>query len=141
MDNILITFLFAIIFASFDYIFYNISEKRRWIKTYRILQTIIQCVIVLIAWFCFNPLIAIGFFILWWSWACDWMFYLYAYIFNFYKERDYLSKEYFNYITWAWWTWWGLLVHKGNQTYTFKRWELVTQTVIGVVVTALLFII
>lgn len=143
MDNFIITILFALYFAAFDYIFYNMAAVQGWvneklINPYRILQTSVQVISIGIAYFFFNWIVALGFIILWWSWVCDWIFYLYTWVCNFFEDRKYLSLDYFNKITWSWWTWYGLIIHKGNREYKFKFCELVIQSVIGILIVLLL---
>lgn len=143
MDNLLLIGAFTLIFSLFDYFGYNISARKGWVNEklvnpYRTSQTIVQILLIISAWYFFGWLVALGFTLLWWSWVCDWFFYFIGEILGIYGRGHLKNEPMSNIVSWSWWTWWGLLFHKGNKEYKFKSWELIVQSIIGIIITILL---
>lgn len=127
-----------LLFTIFDHYGYNVSVINGWvnekfINPYRIAQGTFQIIITLLLYFFFTPLDALLFNLLWWFWICDWLYHVLC-LFNFYDERKYLTKQYFNNILWAWWTPYGLIkwALTGKQK-TVIQWQvLLIQSLIGI---------
>jgi len=138
LDNLLYIAIFAVGFSLFDYFAYNEFAKRGLTNglfaPYRIVQGIVQVILIAIAWYFCGIIVAIGFTIIWWTWGCDWIFHLFCFG-DFYDDKQYVSKgnvghyasteereRYYNFerhdwecvlywksISWAWWSPYGLL--------------------------------
>ena len=149
MELLYIT-LFTVIFSTFDYFMYNEFNKRGLtdgiFAPYRIFQTSFQVILIGIAWYFFGWKVAVGFTILWWTWACDFIFHLFCYT-NLYNDKYVVTKgdpraiKYWNEsITWAWWTPYGLvdLAINGMPFHQFRviKWQVLAfQSFIGILLT------
>ena len=132
-------------FALFDFFGYNISVKKNWVdenflNPYRIIQTIIQIFIFVLLLGFVSPITAIAFMILWFTFNCDWIYYLYCipfgWIFGITSEW---KQPFKNVIRWGWWTAYGLvdlwIRGKENGQYRVIKWPiLVTQSLFGIII-------
>jgi hypothetical protein len=127
----------AVLFALFDYFGFNISLKRKWAdfshrNKYRTAQLVFHIFLTLFllvvnGW---KPALIMN--IIWWTWGCDFMFYMFCEIFNFGKDRGNFRKEVLsNSVQWAWWTPYGLLFSKKGDTLKFII--LLVQSVSGII--------
>ncbi len=139
--DVLFTILFTmsgvILFSLFDYFGFNISLKKGWAefnndRGYRVVQGILQAVLTAVLIYFSGWRAAIGFNIIWWTWGCDFLFYLYCEIFNFGNDRGNFRKEVLSgSVQWAWWTPYGLMFTKKGDV--IKHKILVIQGVTGAV--------
>ncbi len=129
-------------FALFDFFGYNFfTIKLNLEEDYRVAQVVIQI------WICLylliltnNPIIVVIFIILWFTFICDWIYYLYCipfgWIFGITKEW---KQPFKNVIRWGWWTPYGLfdlwIRGKENGQFRIIKWPiLVTQSLIGILI-------
>ena len=145
----MILFLAVFGFSLFDYFGYNLSERGSWLKVYRVLQVIVQIGIVYLLMS--NELIldAILFVLLWWTWVCDWLYYV----------IDALSQRVFGKsfeggqslqnvisdkmeVSWAWWTILGLfkMIKTGKKEILYND-ELIVQAGLGIIIMVILKLI
>lgn len=140
----IIALIAAFVFALFDYFGYSISVKKGWvdynlINPYRIVQTIVQGIINLILFIYFGWFYVIGFTLLWWTWNCDLLFYLIYDTLGIFGPRTAFKTEVLgNLVSWAWWTPLGLLFYK--KTDVIKWPALLSQALIGLIITFLIFL-
>lgn len=126
-------------FALFDFWGYNLSVKKKWvneelINPYRIVQTAVQTVIIVLLLIFFDWKTSAVFIILWWTWYADWIYYALCVPFYFYCEKDEWKTPFRNEVTWAWWTPLGLIMGKGTIDW---QW-LFLQTLLGIGISILL---
>lgn len=125
----------ALLFSLFDYFGFNISLKRGWAefnndRGYRVVQAVMQGLITLILLIVSGWKAALGFNMIWWTWGCDFIFYLYCEIFNYGKDRGNFRKEVISGgVQWAWWTPYGLLFTKKGDVVGYRA--LAVQALIG----------
>lgn len=126
---------FVVIFSLFDYFGFNISLRKRWadytlINKYRIAQFIFQILLSLLLLYLSGWQSVAAFTIIWWTWGCDFIFYLLCEIFNYGNDRGNFRKEVIgNNVQWAWWTPYGLLFTKKGDVIKLKI--LIVQSVAG----------
>ncbi|MCU0373250.1 MAG: hypothetical protein MUE56_08420, partial [Ignavibacteria bacterium] len=126
----------AVLFALFDYFGFNIGLKRGWAdfslkNKYRTYQAAFQILLTAFLFFVFGWLSALVFLLLWWTWVCDLLFYLFCEIFNYGNDRGNFRKEVLsNSVQWAWWTPYGLLFTKKGNTIPYKI--LIIQSAAGI---------
>ena len=143
--GIVYTVIGAVLFSLFDYFGFNISLKRGWAefnndRGYRMVQGAVQAVITLILLLVSGWKAALGFNIIWWTWGCDFLFYLYCEIFNYGKDRGNFRKEVLGgAVQWAWWTPYGLLFTKRGDVINHRK--LVWQAVLGMLGAVIILIV
>jgi|FrelakmetLWP11LW_1041352.scaffolds.fasta_scaffold06113_2 hypothetical protein len=135
----------AVIFALFDYFGFNISLKRKWAdythrNKYRTAQLLFHILLTLLLFVFTGWQTALIMNIIWWTWGCDFVFYLFCEIFNIGNDRGNFRKEVLsNSVQWAWWTPYGLLfTGKGK---TIKFIILLTQFIFGILISIFISII
>jgi len=143
--NLVFTISAAVVFALFDYFGFNISLKKGWadfsnFNKYRVVQGLFQLLLTALLFFLSGWRTASAFNIIWWTWGCDFMFYLYCEIFNYGKDRGNFRKEVMsNSVKWAWWTPYGIMFTKKGDVIKFKI--LVLQAVLGTLAAGLVLIV
>jgi len=124
-----------VIFSLFDYFGFNFSLKRKWadyklINKYRIAQSIFQVILSVLLYLISDWQSVAAFTLIWWTWGCDFLFYLFCEVFNFGKDRGNFRKEVMgNNVQWAWWTPYGLMFTKKGDT--IGIYTLVIQSIAG----------
>lgn len=104
MEKFLAVYFCVIAFAMFDYVGYNILPLIVW----RIIQFLLQALIVWDLWMFFNFYAAGAFMLIWWGWICDFIYYWFYDHLKLYggthagEAYKYDVKE--GRVTWAWWT-------------------------------------
>jgi len=127
----------VIVFSLFDYFGFNVSLKRKWadyslFNKYRVAQVLFQILLSTLLYYLSGWQSVIVFNFIWWTWGCDFLFYLFCEIFNYGKDRGNFKKEvYGNNVQWAWWTPYGLLFTKKGDVVKLKI--LIIQALTGVV--------
>lgn len=127
----------AILFALFDYFGFNISLKKNWadyslFNKYRVVQGLVQIVLSLLLLILSGWKSVIVFNLIWWTWGCDYLFYLFCEIFNYGNDRGNFRKEVLgNNVQWAWWTPYGFLFTKRGDV--IKSKILMVQSIIGLI--------
>lgn len=147
MTDIIAILIATFGFSLFDWIGYNVSRLNGWvgekfINPYRIVQMLVQLIIIGILWYFLSFILALCFVLLWFTWTCDWIYYLYCFLFGWtglslpgeYKE------PFQNTVTWAWWTPYGLIDllinRKENRQYRVIKYPvLIIQSLIGIILT------
>lgn len=140
----------SIIFTFFDFFGYNISLKKGWVKDgeislYRIIQVIVQILIGGLTLYFYGIIPTLIFFILWWTWVDDWLYYIvgvfFGWIFGVTTDWKELLKD--DTIYWCWWTAYFLLFKNGwnNRKRKVKKSELIIQSIIGVIISIILVIL
>ena len=116
----------AIVFSLFDYFGFNISLKKNWadfslFNKYRAVQVSVQIILTLLLLFLSGWQSALVFNLIWWTWGCDFLFYLFCEIFNYGNDRGNFRKEVLgNNVQWAWWTPYGLLFTKKGEVIKYE---------------------
>ena len=143
--NLIFTITATAVFALFDYFGFNISLKKGWadfsnFNKYRVVQGLFQIILSVLLLYLAGWRAAAAFNIIWWTWGCDFMFYLYCEIFNYGKDRGNFRKEVMsNSVKWAWWTPYGMMFTKKGDVIKFKT--LVLQAVLGTLAAGLVLIV
>ncbi len=143
--NLVYTISTAVVFSLFDYFGFNISLKKGWadfsnFNRYRVVQGLFQVILTVLLLYLSGWRAAVAFNIIWWTWGCDFMFYLYCEIFNYGKDRGNFRKEVMsNNVKWAWWTPFGIMFTKKGDVIKFKI--LVMQVVLGTLAAAVVLIV
>lgn len=152
--SIVVGVMALFVFALFDYFGYTYFYFLSKVKIYRVLQGIFQVVLSVFCFYLEGIKAVIIFNIFWWTWAADWVFYLYCLIFNFRGNRkDWLQPLHGN-VRWAFWTPAGLiqLLFKGKEKIKtsekkyithfriLKPPVLVIQTIFGIIMIILIFL-
>lgn len=131
-----------VIFSLFDYFGFNISLKRKWadyklINKYRIAQSIFQVIISVLLYLISGWQSVAAFTLIWWTWGCDFLFYLFCEVFNFGNDRGNFRKEVMgNNVQWAWWTPYGLMFTKKGDV--IKLNVLIVQSITGFLISVLI---
>lgn len=111
--TILYAFLFAIIFSIFDFFGYQYASRRGLteglLAPYRIVQGSVQILLTATCFYFFGWAAALGFFLLWWTWNCDLMYYFIYDITKLYGSGAFKNEVLGNKVSWAWWTAYGLV--------------------------------
>ena len=133
------------LFAMFDYWGYNLSVKRGWVNSnfinpYRIVQGLFQIVLTALLFFLFSWVEALSFFLLWWVWCADWIYYLYCFLFNYNDTRRHWLQAFDGIVQWGWWTPFGLVkwLVTRNQMTVISGIILAVQSLMGIIITVLL---
>lgn len=138
----LVGFAGAFVFALFDYFGFNISLKKKWAdftnrNKYRTAQLLFHISLTLLLFVSAGWKPALIMNIIWWTWGCDLMFYMFCEIFNYGNDRGNFRKEVLsNSVQWAWWTPYGLLFTKKGDVLKFGI--LLVQSVIGIIISILI---
>ena len=140
--SLIYTVAAVIVFALFDYFGFNVSLKRGWadfsnFNKYRVVQGLFQLILTVLLFYFSGWRAAIAFNIIWWTWGCDFLFYLYCEVFNYGNDRGNFRKEVkSNSVKWAWWTPYGLLFTKKGDVIKYRKlvWQAVLGTLGAVVV-------
>jgi len=133
----------AIVFALFDYFGFNISLNKKWadfslFNRYRAAQLVFQIVLSLLVFLLSGWKAALVFNLIWWTWGCDFLFYLFCEIFNYGNDRGNFKKEVKgNNVQWAWWTPYGLMFTKKGDV--IKISVLIIQSIVGVVLAIVIY--
>lgn len=148
-----IIFIFA--FALFDYFGYTYSAHNGKVKTYRVIQYIVQGLIYVTLYIVWDWKVSLAFIILHITFWADWVFYLYCGIFNYYGNRKDMFQLFDNICRWAWWTPFGIIqwlifgrenLYNENGDYIGRdfrvmHWALLLiQTLIGGLLTHIIFL-
>ena len=145
MYDFIYTFAAVVVFALFDYFGFNFSLKKGWadfsnFNRYRVVQGLFQLFLTVLLFYFSGWRAAAAFNIIWWTWGCDFMFYLYCEIFNYGKDRGNFRKEVMsNSVKWAWWTPYGMMFTKKGDVIKFKT--LVLQAVLGTLAAVVVLIV
>lgn len=135
----------SILFSLFDYFGFNMSLKKNWadfnlFNKYRFVQGIVQLILTIFLLILSGWKSAVIFNLIWWTWGCDFLFYLYCEIFNYGNDRGNFRKEVIdNKVQWAWWTPYGLMFTKRGDVIKFKI--LLLQTIIGLALSVLIAVL
>lgn len=103
----IMAYLSILLFAFFDYIFYNLAYESLGLKlTYRILQIIVQVGLIAALWIDGSFTQALVFFILWWTWIADFIYYAFYDLLGWFgKSKTTFKDEVLgDTVTWANWT-------------------------------------
>jgi len=126
-------------FSLFDYLGYNLLGTKKLVL-YRVIQTIVQVGIIALL-FLHSWLIALCFVLLWWTWCCDWFYYIIDFlsqkIFGIsFEGGDSLESVFLGITTvsWASWTPYGLINLLINKTKIVGNVVLITQSLIGIAI-------
>ncbi len=145
MDSVLFIIygiLAVIVFSLFDYFGFNISLKKNWadfklFNRYRAAQVSVQIILTLLLLFLSGWQSVLVFNLIWWTWGCDFLFYLFCEIFNYGNDRGNFRIEVLgNNVQWAWWTPYGLMFTKRGEVIKFKI--LLFQSLIGLLTSILI---
>lgn len=142
--SLLYTVLASTVFALFDYFGFNISLKKGWadfsnFNKYRVVQGLFQLCLTILLYYISGWRAAAAFIIIWWTWGCDFLFYLYCEMFNYGNDRGNFRKEVKgNCVKWAWWTPYGLLFTKKGDVIMYRK--LVWQAVLGTLAAVILIL-
>ena len=143
--NLVYTISAAVVFAMFDYFGFNLSLKKGWadfsnFNKYRVVQGLFQLCLTVLLFYLTGWRAAAAFNIIWWTWGCDFVFYLYCEMFNYGNDRGNYRKEVIsNNVKWAWWTPYGLMFTKKGDVIKYKT--LVVQAIIGLMGAAVIVFI
>jgi hypothetical protein len=135
---------FIVLFSLFDYFGFNISLKRKWadyglMNKYRVVQSFVQIILSILLFYISGWQSVAAFTIIWWTWGCDFLFYLFCEIFNFGNDRGNFRKEVKeNNVQWAWWTPYGLLFTKRGDVINLN--VLAVQAAAGLLISILICI-
>jgi len=131
-----------LVFSIFDYRYYNVIGKKDEFK-YRVIQVSFQIILSVIL-FLINPIYAICFLLVWWTWGCDWIYYLIDFALWITLKRGYEGGDGFkrvlvNGCNWGWWTPYGLvkLLFTGSRDISGRA--LIAQSLVGLLVVDLIF--
>jgi len=149
MIDLLYILAFTVFFSFFDYIGYNESVKHGWvnekfINPYRIVQGSVQIILLALAWYFIGWIVSLGFFLLWWTWNCDLIYYFLHDTLKIYLPTGAFKREVMgNQVTWAWWTPYGLYlwVESGTKGEVINGSTLLWQSWIGILITILIVLI
>ena len=138
--------LLALIFGLFDYLGFNLALRKKWtdnsyINPYRIIQFVFQCFLSAAGLFVFGWLSVVIFLVLWWTFVCDHIFYLFAYIIrlNPSDKNDFRNQILNDGCYWAHWTPWGLIKCRGKICLVTGR-EILIQSLFGILLSLILAI-
>lgn len=139
----MITAFVTLGFSLFDYFGYNLLGIKHE-TLYRTIQIMVQIATILLLVLNENILGAVLFIILWWTWCCDWFYYVIDYcsqkiLGNSFEGGDSLQNVFSGEetVSWAWWTIYGLIT--GKRILSNK--ELIVQSSVGVIMTIILWLI
>lgn len=136
---------FVVVFSLFDYFGFNISLKRKWadyslFNKYRVVQFIFQILLSVLLFLLSGWQSVLAFNFVWWTWGCDFLFYLFCEVFNYGNDRGNFRKEVMgNNVQWAWWTPYGLLFTKKGDV--IKVNILIVQSVAGFIASTIICLV
>ena len=142
LSNIIYGLSGVLAFSLFDYFGFNLSLNKNWadfslFNKYRFFQATFQVVLSVSLYFLSRWQSVAAFNIIWWTWGCDFIFYLLCEIFNYGNDRGNFKKEVSgNNVLWAWWTPYGLMFTRRGDVIT-KR-ILITQALIGLLISIII---
>ena len=125
------------VFSLFDYFGYNwLAVIKGKEPLYRTIQVVIQILIGLATWYLSSFIDAVLYIWIWWTWGCDWWFYvidemLFRLFGWSYDKGALTAMKLDDNCSWAWWTIYGLL--KGSSK-TIQFSVLFCQSIIGLVI-------
>lgn len=144
MSKCFYPYIAIFIFGFFDYVFYNLIGRKftnQYFNIYRVIQFAFQVSLFVLLWKISSPADAYIFFLLWWTFWADMIFYLFNDFLNLVENEEDSFDEILN--GKCWWAWWSpvglyFVIKNKNFKTELSYAVLMVQVVVGFVVSILI---